>query len=175
MHSLEKLVPITTNYGRKAQTSDLRFYRSENDQGSGKFTPSETLIAELGLQNKGFQLHVAPDDKELFLTTHPHESENCVMFTKRADSDKKSSDFSSQKFALYLAAYGWIPDKGKAELDMNLEEVGELNGVTYYQVKPVLEEETTQETTQEITDIVSDAEETEVSQEIEEPVRAPIS
>lgn len=140
MHNLSKLVPITTNYSRGPQSCDLRYNRTE--KGNSKFSVSELTMQKLGLHTKGFQLHINPDDQELYLSTHPHDSEDCVMFRKRSDSSAKSSTFSSQKFESYLTAYGLIPETGEVELDLNMESAGEVDGVSYYLLVPVGEAST---------------------------------
>jgi len=125
MNELDNLTAITTNSRRGGGTNyDLRHVAENNE-----FHVSETLYADLDLNNNGFIAHVG--NGNIYLSVQPNE--DSVSY-KGGRGDKKGLKFASTNLSELFTRMD-LPE------NLSLVEVGEKNGSTFYRVEPVVVDE----------------------------------
>lgn len=121
MDELNNLTTIGSNSRRGGgQSSDLH-----HDVENQKFTVSDAIYAELELNDNGFMAHVG--NGNVYISVQPNEES--VSYKGRTGYDK-STYFTSSTMSELMEKMGLTGD-------LDMEEVGEKDGKTFYKVTSV--------------------------------------
>lgn len=123
----------------RGQNWSFRFKRSETKKGiNGYFHVSNTLWEEMGLDESGLkQFNNEPDGKitEVYLAVVPNEMATVLKRTdKLSENGQKGRQFKSTLLEDALATTGVIDPESMENQFLDLTNVGEKEGITYYQV-----------------------------------------
>lgn len=124
LNELEGLTTIEKNSRRGGQNFDI-FHDAENNQ----FTVSDAFYTAHHMNDNGFKTHVG--NGNVYLSIQPNEES--VSYKGREGYDKGKAFTSTTTSELMK----------KADLtgDLDLVEIGEKQGATYFRVENVVEEE----------------------------------
>ena len=139
MNELDNLVPIEKNSRRGSRQAFDLYHDAEDNH----FTVSDTVYANLDMNNNGFTAHIGND--AIYLSVQPNEES--VSYKGREGFDKGKA-FTSSVTSEAMKKLGLTGS-------LTLNEVGERDGKTFYKVERATSKD---EITEEVAEPVAETE-----------------